>query len=281
MENMVFSAEHEPGKSRRIPVYFEPQHRDLAQLTHESLETITRFIRETWGFEIPEDFRIYVMNSMMQLIFHPSPLHRKILLGLFLPLWYRRVKKIWEFSGGWSYPTGKRMIIGVKPPELWPDPEKNFGMKVFVDEPDERQKFLWFLCHESVHAFSYHLRLPLWLNEGLATLSVDRLYQKQTIRPQTLEVLEKNNEADGNMNYRKVQSKDNRTLLYHFLRGYWLTRYLEERRPGVLKEVLARKTSHPEIAAKVAKALDLPVEELWRQADGILTEHFRETYPSR
>jgi len=37
-------------------------------------------------------------------------------------------------------------------------------------------------CHELVHAFTSHLRLPVWLHEGLAMVTVDRLLQNQSIQ---------------------------------------------------------------------------------------------------
>jgi hypothetical protein len=275
METLLFHVDESAAGGKNIPIFFERRQQESAEHIHRSLAPIIDFICSTWGLEVPQDFRVYIMTSMLQFIFHPASLFRKIVLGLFLPLWYGKAKKVWGFSGGWSLPVGKSRVIGVKPPELWPDPGKNFGIKVFVDEPDSTLKFNWFLCHETVHAFSLHLRLPLWLNEGIAAVSVDRLYQRETIRRETLDLFEGKIEKDTNMNYRSVQRKDKRVLLYHFVRGYWFTRYLEEKHPGLVKSLLKERQNHQAITAAVEKEMDLQRGQLWQQLDAILSDHFR------
>lgn len=279
MEKLVLKPQHQADSGNgaiEVPIYFEEHHGELAGLAHDSMDSIITFNRDQWKLDTPQDMSIYIMTSMMTMLFHPSPMYRKVLLGLSLPLWYGRVKKIWQYSGGWSYPTGKRRVIGVKPPELWPDPLTNFGVKVFADSETDEEKFQWLLCHEAVHAFSYHLRLPLWLNEGIASYSVDLLYQKQTIRPELIQLLEKREEAAEDMNYRKIQSKEKKLLLYHFLRGYFLTRYLHENHGGLIGEIMAHRIPYKEINTKVASVLDIPVDQLWTQVDSILTAYFKD-----
>ena len=37
-------------------------------------------------------------------------------------------------------------------------------------------------CHELVHAYTAHLKLPAWLHEGLAMLTVDRFFERPTVK---------------------------------------------------------------------------------------------------
>jgi hypothetical protein len=55
------------------------------------------------------------------------------------------------------------------------------GERIFV-KTDDVTKVQQIACHELVHAFTSHLRLPVWLHEGLAMVTVDRLLQNQSIQ---------------------------------------------------------------------------------------------------
>jgi len=67
--------------------------------------------------------------------------------------------------------------------------DRSIGARLFVEEPDINNKIQHFTCHELVHACSSHLRLPMWLNEGIAMVTVDRFVGEQTVRMDTLDLV--------------------------------------------------------------------------------------------
>jgi hypothetical protein len=169
---------------------------------------------------------------------------------------------------------GKRAAVGVKPPRLIEMSDKSIGQRIFVKDESLDQKVQLITCHELTHAFTAHLRLPMWLNEGLAMVMVDKFHGEPTVKLETLEELQgsKNNQSPGK--YQKLSTKDKDALVYHYVRGYWITRYIEETKPDLLKEVLGRRFSHKVLEEKLASAYDMNREDFWKAIDGMLVEHY-------
>ena len=85
-------------------------------------------------------------------------------------------------AGGWEQQFGKRHTFGVKPPHLLKDADQSIGERIFVKEENIDVKVQQNTCHELTHAFSSHLKLPMWLKEGLAMVSVDKYAGKPTVK---------------------------------------------------------------------------------------------------
>lgn len=242
----------------------------LAQACERSLQSI----KNTWNLAAPQDCRVYLMDSWPRCVFLGAPLGSQILLGLTLPLWYRDFKMRWLHAGGWSQRYGSRQIVGIKAPRLIAETPDAMGESLFVKEEDLEQKFLSIVCHELTHACSAHLDLPIWFNEGLAMVSVDRCLEKQTVLPGTLALLnsEENGGDSADRFNMKTQSREEIILLY--VRGYWLTRYLVENNPDLVEELLSEKLSANDFDARIARSLDVSPESFWQQIDPILADHY-------
>jgi hypothetical protein len=217
------------------------------------------------------------MTSWQRFLFHSAPWHWRILLAVTIPLWVFRVRKIWRFAGGWVQRYGARLAVGIKPPRILQQADRSIGAQIFVPEKEIDEKVEQVTCHELVHAFTAHLRLPMWLNEGLAMVTVDRLSGAPTVRLETVESLDEPARGSGPESYRSVQRKDKEALVYHVVRGYWLTRYIEETQPDLLQGLLAQRQSHSALEVQVATALGMDRDEFWRRIDGIVASHFRQT----
>jgi len=57
--------------------------------------------------------------------------------------------------------------------------------------------------------------------------------------------------------------------------GYWLTRYIEETRPGLLKDVLSQRTQRKELEGKIATADGKELGVFWEEMDRELVAHFK------
>jgi len=125
-------------------------------------------------------------------------------------------------------------------------------------------------CHELVHAFTSHLRLPVWLHEGLAMLTVDRFLGRPTVQAETIEALAHSPGAASPGRYPRFTTQDPHAIVYLYVRGYWLTRYIEETRPGLLKSLLTRRYRHDELESQIASAFSMGRDEFWRRIDGMV-----------
>ena len=257
-----------------LSIYFDVDERGSADIVQYAVEKSIQILCENWGLDIPEDCRVYVMTSWADFLFHSAPWYWKILLVLTYPLWVFRVKRMWQFAGGWMQRFGKRRAVGVKPPWLIELADRSMGERIFVQEETFEEKVQSVTCHELTHAFAAHLKLPMWLNEGLAMVTVDKFHGAPTVKEDTLKALEHSGKEASLGSYQGVSVRDQDALVYHTVRGYWITRYLLDTRPDLLKSLLNQRHSHEALETKIASSYDMDRGEFWKAIDGILVTHF-------
>ena len=257
-------------------LYFDPEEQSAADLIALACEKSIRVIRESWGLEPPSDCRAYVMTSWPQFLFHSAPWSWRILGLASAPLWVYRVRKLWEHAGGWAQRYGQRVVVGVKPPRLIATSNRSIGQQIFVREEDLRLKVEQVTCHELTHAFAAHLRLPMWLNEGMAMVAVDRYCRKATVQQRTLEALADPVQASDRRSHRKARMGEHDRLVYHCVRGYWLTRYVEDMEPGLIASCLAQGLAARQLEKAVMAACGPEAHDFSSEIDRLLVSHFRQ-----
>jgi hypothetical protein len=257
-----------------LTLIFDTDEKDTAEIIRRACEQSIPHIHKYTGLDTPKDCRIYVMTSWFQFFFHSTPWYWRILLILSMPLWILRVRKIWEYAGGWTQRYGKRCAVGVKPPRLVRMGDKSIGERIFIKEENIETKLQMVTCHELVHAFTSYLKLPMWLNEGLAQVIVDRVFNKSTVIYDTVEILDKRAHYSNPGRYRKLRIEDKDMLIYHYVRGYWITRYIKETQPELLKSLLSQHYSHRMLESKVASAYGMKLKDFWQKIDGIVVSYF-------
>jgi hypothetical protein len=261
----------------RLKIFFETEDRDTAQFAEQASALCLQLIHETWGLPVPEDCRIYILNAAwLKSLFHAAPWPWRFGMGFSLPFWYFRAKSLWQVSAGWAVTFGSRRFIGVKPPRLIQLSDRSIGSRIFVHNDDLRAKVQEVVCHELTHACAAHLRLAPWLNEGLAMYTVDRYIGKSTVRADTLDILADTAGKPGIRSYRQINVKRQAAIISVCVRGYWMTRYLEETQPGALKRVLVQRYSHPEMERELASACGLNPELFWSQVDDRVYSYYKE-----
>jgi hypothetical protein len=270
-----------------LSVEFDAAEQETARWIAEACAEALPLIEAEWGLGPPEDCRFYLMTSPVAFFFRSAPWGWRILLGLSFPLWYPRVRRTWPYSAAWTQSYGRRAAIGVKPPHLWEQSDKRVGLLIYEKEDDTRLKVRQLACHELTHACAApplpfgrakrrgarsaaRLRLPAWLNEGIAVLTTERLLQKPVIRRDTLALVRDFQPKGPPASYRELSRLDSRAIAYHAVRGYWLARSLEETQPGFWKGCLARCLDAGQIEAELSRAIDLPPERLWAEVDSRL-----------
>ena len=260
-----------------LTLYFEAEERQAAELIGRACAQSVGLIHDLWVLDMPDDCHVYVMTSWLPFLFHSAPWPWRFWIALTLPLRYARMEKLWALAGGWAQRYGRRQTIGLKPPRLLAtiDAGPRSGKRIFV----ERQVDEWVAhntCHELVHAATAHLQLPSWLHEGLAMVTVDLLAGRPTVRAETLERLAGREAAARPQAGNSRPGVDEEGLIYLAVRGYWLTRYLADTRPELLRALLGQRQPHEALEARLAAELGMDRDEFWARIDGLVTAHFQE-----
>jgi hypothetical protein len=259
-----------------LRIEYAPEDRSTADVMAEACGKALRLAKAGWGLDPPADCRLYVMTSWRDFVFRSAPWPWKVALALSYPLWSGRVRQMWPISAGWTQRYGRRTAIGIKPPRLLDVSDKSVGVHMFVEEKDPVAKIGHLACHELTHAASAHLRLPAWLNEGLATVTVDRFLGKATIRPESLDLVQRVQPKAPPPPYRQLHRFRGETLAYHAVRGYWIVRLLEETHPGFVRSLLTSRQAATRIERQVAIRLNLEPAMLWAEIDARVHAHFSE-----
>ena len=256
-----------------VPVFHRAQDRDVARQLGEAADQATQFLRRYWNLEPPAHYRIYVMDSLIAFRLHAAPRHLRLLLGLLLPLWYRNAMKLWPRVGGLTEPYQSSPAIGIKPPRLQETADRSLSEQYMLHEPDVSTRLRGMLCHELMHAFTAHLSLPMWLNEGLALLSVERFLKKPIIRPDAAALLKPRGEGKPPSNYRRISHLDNGQLAYDYARAYYITRLLDETQAPFLRDLLAERRKDDDIRRLIGRRLPIRRRCFWQDIDALAAQY--------
>jgi hypothetical protein len=259
-----------------LMLYFDPSECETADLLADACRETLRILRDRWKLPAPVDCRVYVMTSWLTFMFQGAPWPWRLAMALTLPFWSRRARQMWPLAGGFHQAYGRRRVIGVKPARLIQAADRSVGERIFVpaENEDLDRKVQHVACHELTHACAAHLNPPMWLNEGLAMLTVDLYAGRQTVRPDTLALLTDSGSSGDPAGYRDIRADDPDGLLYHAVRGYWLLRYLHDRHPNLLALLLKSPHDQETTTRLLADAEGVDESRLWGAIDGIVADHF-------
>jgi hypothetical protein len=248
-------------------LYYDVEQQDAAELIGRACERSAQLCHQHWGLAIPADCRVYVMTSWRRFLFHSAPWPGKVYLALTLPFVARRASQIWPYAGGWALQYGSRRVVGVKPPHLIEASDRSLGEQIFVQDRDLSEIVGSVTCHELVHAFTFHLKLPAWLHEGLATLAMEYYLDRRIVREETLENLAHLGLKHKGLRTVRLCVDDTQLMLAQYARGYWLTRHIDEAQPEVMRDLLVARMGHEELNDRVAKAFGKERKSFWEDID--------------
>jgi hypothetical protein len=259
-----------------LGLFYDAEESEAAELIGQACAQTVQLIHEYWGLETPEDLRVYVMTSWLHFLFHSPPWPWRILVGAALPFLYFRIHRMWPYVGGWEQRFGQRRAVGVKPPWLMEEADRSIGTRIFVPEEDIDEKVALTTCHELAHAFVTHLQLPNWLKEGHAMVTVDQYAGKPTVKAETLKALERFPAQARAGSSRRISMQDPDAAVYLYTRGYWITRFLDDTQPELLRDLLVERMPHKILESRIAGALGMNLEEFWKSIDEITISQFKQ-----
>jgi len=258
-------------------LYFSLRNKKLANTLKNYLDEIVRFIEETWKINSPENLNVYIVDSMLKFVFHSSSLLKKLLLIIFFPLWYYKAKKLWPFSAAWTLRAKKNPIIDIKSPDELKNSDPSIGKDIYTNDAygnNYKSKWIGLACHELVHAFTSSQFLSLWLNEGIAQLTVEKFLNKETISTDTIVSLKNNAGKAKNINYRNIHRMEKSLITYSLVRGYWITRYLDEKYPKLLKEIVSNKIMGKKIKKLLVQKTEIDPDGNCMETDLLISNYF-------
>ncbi len=256
-------------------LFFAEPDRAAAGLIGCAVEEGLSLVRGHWDLAPKGKLRVYVMNSWPGFLLHSPPWPWRILLALTFPLWVWRIRRLWKVAGGWTQCYGRRLAVGVKPPGRLLSADRSLGARFFIAEKSMEEKARHVACHEVTHAGTAHLKLPAWLNEGLAMVTVDLLAGKPTVRPETVAALAASPPSSYRRKYPAFSAKAPEDFIRYFVLGYWRVRFLEETRPGLLKKLLAQGRRPGNWLMEIAAACELEPDRDGADLDRAALEHFQ------
>lgn len=259
-----------------LQLFYPPEEAETADIIAGACIRSVEIIQERWPLTAPPECRVYVMTSWREFLSHAAPWPWRIAMTITLPIWGPRAQALWTVAGGFHQAFGRRRAIGVKPPRLLAEADRTIGQRIFVrPEPrDLEREVRQVTCHELTHACTAHLKPPMWLNEGLAMVTVDCFNGAPTVRDDSLEILARGRAAGDSNRYQDVDADDHEALLYHAVRGYWLTRFLDEHHPDTLQSLLAGPHNRREVTKLLAEAVGCEVQRVWQEIDGIIVSQY-------
>ena len=256
-------------------LYFDAAERQAAELVSQACARSAELLHQHWRLQTPADCRVYIMTSWHGFVCQSAPWPWKVLLSLTFPFWAPRAKAVWPIAGGWQQSYGRRQAVGIKPPRLIQAADSKIGDKIFLRDGDVNDRVRAVACHELTHAFTAGLHLPAWFKEGVAMVAVDRFFGRPTVKRETLGMLGQLTERARVPSDRKVRVRDPDDLVYTYVRGYWLIRYLEESRPGLVAELLSRRYPRRLLEARIAASCGKSPEQYRDGIDQELIAHFQ------
>jgi hypothetical protein len=262
-----------------LRVFYRADDAEPARIIEDACMRSLPLITDTWGLNVPRNCRVYVMASWWEFMFHSAPWPWRLFLAITVPLWFTRVRSLWRYAGGWTQRYGGRTAVGVKPARLMSTADKSIGERIFTREDDIMQKVRHVTCHELTHASMAHLRLPSWLNEGLAMVTVDRFFGKPTVRPETLATLTPQSHVGRPQDSAGVNLADKDAIIRHYVRGYWIARHLAETDLEFLRGLLRARLSRRELESRIAGKLGVNAKAFWTEVDAIVLSHFGQLRP--
>ncbi|MGL4611389.1 MAG: hypothetical protein ACRCYY_17215 [Trueperaceae bacterium] len=237
--------------------------KDTESLLEEACCDAVNFLQKTWGLNTPT-CHVYVTTRWQTLYVEQPPLLWRTLYKLGLSLFknrHHRLETLWQRSAGWFERYGNLHLIAIKPLQHFQS--VNLETSPLYTPMTAKQKFINTLLHELTHAFTAHLKLPLWLNEGFALFAAEKALGYGGLREGTLELLQTPRKKISYLNLPNIAGED---FFYHYAKGYWLTRYLEAF--GGLEFFLQERKSY--------KSIDQYIKKVFNEqpTDKILHSHF-------
>ncbi|MBT3193726.1 MAG: hypothetical protein HN341_14360 [Verrucomicrobia bacterium] len=262
-----------------IRIHYCPGDENTVALLTAACQRTLWLTTELWRLSPPTDCRVYTMRSALGYLLRSAPWPQKTIIAVLSPLVWVMLRRSWHLFPAWTQRYRDRPTIGIKPRGLFEKTDRHVSLMILNQEESIDRRIESTFCHELVHAQSAHLKLPMWLDEGIAMLTQDAYLGHPLLRPESLQLVQDHKPKRPPVSYRKLPGQPKGDIAYHYARAYWLTRFLNGRHPHVLREILSRRMRHGSIDRLVARELGVPRRKQWQEIDGLAVQSLTESRP--
>jgi len=163
------------------PIIYKADYSRTAIAIAEAIEKTVSVVSNYWNLRVPKGCEVHVLTDWEEFVDQTVPKYFRFIVNLTKPLWRSRAGRAFMLAGGWLLPWRGRPSVGVKPPELLAQSKSELENRLFVEVSEPLEKVRHLACHEFTHACTAHLRLPFWLNQGIAMRTVDYMVEYTTV----------------------------------------------------------------------------------------------------
>lgn len=235
-----------------MPIRFARDHASTARTVAEAVTRTAEVLRSRWDLPVPARCTLDISADLAALVLKTAPAGYRALLRLTRPLWWRRVNRIANASGGLTLPWRNQPAVGVKPAEVIASAPEGLGSRLYLSETDPLEKVRHIASHEFTHACTAHLRLPVWLNEGLAMRAVDHVAERETVLDSTQALARDLRSLDAAA-LRRLKTSDTDEVVALYATGYWAVRRVDEQSPQEIVTLLSRPRSRRSVSIEALR----------------------------
>jgi len=225
---------------KNIIVHYETAYKSVAVEVLQSFEKAEPILIKKWGPRNSDFIVVYICNSPIDFVFSIATGILRLLWKITYPLWARKLELFYNRAGGVTMHIKSKSYIWLRPPDAYDYVEKTIGKLLFGKIEDRSEKLQFVFVHELTHAHIGNRKLPTWINEGIAMITVDEYFSKCTVLESTLTTLFKDHRNYNLVTYRKMANSRPIDIAFTYTYGYWATRYIEEVYPNILMEALTK-----------------------------------------
>lgn len=261
-------------KYNNLELYYSKNHLAEVNLIKKYHDEVEEKISSLWKLEKPKNVKIYFINSSIEYIRYSFGYYSFLgkLFLIILPCIFLNFIRIWKEAAGVFVNINSNYFIFLK--KYDENRSSNIGKYIFHRKYINIEEYLKSIySHELTHVFSEKLKLPQWLNEGLALYSSEIVLDNKIINGKSLELMD---EEKTKVNISNLNLKSEITRAYKYIKGYWTIKYLNEIYPGFLEKTF-KEYKGKEVVNQIAKKLgiDRKRKKFNKELDGKVYEYFR------
>ncbi len=244
------------------------------RVVQKLFDRISYQLQILWGIENKRSIRIFICGHYMLYFLKVLPIYKSLLLLLFSPFWYFRVRKKLNST---EIMFGEKLdgyVVFLKPIKSHKRERLLDKGGIYYKSDSNLLKFERNACHIMVNVFIAPISLPYWLENGLIIFCSDSVLDNPFLKIESL-FLFTGKVYDEIVSF-SLQNTNEDKINYNYVKGYWTVRYLEEEHPGFLKETF-KSHKGEDVVRMIVEKLGLDTiddEKMWNQLDELLYNHF-------
>jgi hypothetical protein len=270
-------------------IYFRHTERQTAALIEEVYARSVPLLHSMFGLRPAKELRFVVLATHWGFVRHCIPRRQKALVLVYLPFTLGQIKRIFAAGCSWTAEHKDHVLVGVKAiqslgslPELlqtsWADPTS-------PALSGEEWLRAW-VRGQIIGACCQPYRLPDWLHAGIAGLIRDHVSEPPSKPAGLARLLERFGTLDMEVaplcnpeqaNSLPQEARD-KLAAPDFL-AYWVTRFIEESRPGLIRSLFQSGCRGKAFEREIAAALGIDPTRFAADVVKLAAAHFRQTEP--